>query len=49
MRESLVGKEPDADVGLALTVAGSSFDRIVRLAVFLTDMADLGAFRTVPD
>lgn len=37
------------NLGVALTAAGSGFDRIVKLTVFLTDMADLTVFRKVRD
>lgn len=33
----------------ALTAAGSSMARVVKLTVFLTDLGDLPAFRTVRD
>ncbi|MET0425795.1 MAG: RidA family protein [Actinoplanes sp.] len=34
---------------IALAAAGSGMDRVVKLTVFLTDLADLGAFRSVRD
>ena len=33
----------------ALTAAGATMDQVVKLTVFLTDMADLAAFRKVRD
>ena len=33
----------------ALAAAGATMDHVVKLTVFLTDMADLAAFRTVRD
>ncbi|AEV84982.1 hypothetical protein ACWT_3958 [Actinoplanes sp. SE50] len=37
------------NLGVALAAAGSGFERIVKLTVFLTDMADLDVFREVRD
>jgi reactive intermediate/imine deaminase len=34
---------------IALAAAGSGMDRVVKLTVFLTDLADLGTFREVRD
>jgi reactive intermediate/imine deaminase len=33
----------------ALAAAGATMDHVIKLTVFLTDMADLAAFRTVRD
>ncbi|MGI5241771.1 RidA family protein [Dactylosporangium sp. CA-139066] len=38
-----------ANLATALAAAGSGLDRIVKLTVFLTDLADLPAFRAVRD
>jgi len=53
----LVGQDdPEAQVRqvftnleAALAAAGAAMDDVVKLTVFLTDMADLAAFRTVRD
>jgi len=53
----LVGRgDPEAQVRqvftnleAALAAAGATMDHVVKLTVFLTDMADLAAFRTVRD
>jgi len=53
----LVGQDdPEAQVRqvftnleAALAAAGATMDHVVKLTVFLTDMADLAAFRTVRD
>jgi enamine deaminase RidA (YjgF/YER057c/UK114 family) len=38
-----------ANLAAALTAAGSDLSRVIKLTVFLTDLADLGAFRQVRD
>lgn len=53
----LVGRgDPEAqarqvftNLGAALAAAGATMDHVVKLTVFLTDMADLAAFRKVRD
>lgn len=37
------------NLGAALTAAGSGLDRVVKLTVYLTDLADLPVFRAVRD
>ncbi|WP_328610520.1 RidA family protein [Amycolatopsis sp. NBC_00345] len=37
------------NLAVALAAAGSGLDRLVKLTVYLTDLADLGAFREVRD
>ncbi|MFF5228279.1 RidA family protein [Dactylosporangium sp. NPDC000521] len=37
------------NLAAALAAAGSGLDRVVKLTVYLTDLADLPAFRTVRD
>ena len=38
-----------ANLGTALRAAGAGIEDVVRLSVFLTDLAHLGAFRTARD
>ncbi|GAA4260656.1 RidA family protein [Dactylosporangium darangshiense] len=38
-----------ANLATALNAAGSGLDRVVKLGVYLTDLADLPAFRAVRD
>ncbi|WP_405783572.1 RidA family protein [Streptomyces sp. NBC_00859] len=38
-----------ANLATALEAAGSSLEHVVKLTVYLTDLDDLGAFRTVRD
>lgn len=38
-----------ANLGAALEAAGSGLEHVVKLTVYLTDLDDLGAFRTVRD
>ena len=52
----LVGEDPEAqmrqvfeNLRTALAAAGARFDQVVKLTVFLTDLADLDAFRRVRD
>ena len=52
----LVGDDPEAqlrqvfeNLRTALAAAGARFDQVVKLTVFLTDLADLDAFRRVRD
>src|SRR5262245_15270158 len=37
------------NLGTALAAAGSSLDQVVKVTVFLTDLADLGEFRRIRD
>ncbi|AGL16556.1 putative endoribonuclease L-PSP [Actinoplanes sp. N902-109] len=37
------------NLGVALAAAGSGFDRLLRITVYLTDLADLAVFRQVRD
>jgi reactive intermediate/imine deaminase len=56
-RGSLVGKDdPQAQVrqvfknlGVALAAAGAGMEHVVKLTVYLTDLADLAVFRSVRD
>jgi enamine deaminase RidA (YjgF/YER057c/UK114 family) len=52
----LAGNEPQAQVrqvfenlAAALAAAGAGLEHVVKLTVYLTDLADLGAFRLVRD
>ena len=52
----LVGEDPEAqmrqvfeNLRTALAAGGARFDQVVKLTVFLTDLADLDAFRRVRD